>query len=168
MKPLVVLLVSLVACGNDKTGPQPEAAKPATAAPRTPSTEASLELTPAPGCERKNRREVINARTGEMGEWVEVRCYAGDVATKIEIGFLETPFPTVDDYLQRMGKGKSGVVQERKLADGWIAAFSIAGRTDFLVEMSRMIAGKPVGCTATLVPREDLDRVIETCASVRY
>ena len=59
-------------------------------------------------------------------------------------------------------------MREVKLADGWIAVFSITDRTDFLVEMSRTIAGKPVGCSATLVPRDQVDRVVEPCKSPRY
>ncbi len=164
----------LVACRSN-TGPEVEPTTTATSAPapraaaKPPlASPTSLEVTPAEGCKRKNRNDIINARTKETAEWVEVRCPHGDQRTRIEISFMDQHVATVSDYLARFGNGVKTLEKEVTVADGWIAVFAIQNRDDFLVETFRMIAGKPVGCSAALVPRDQVDRIIETCKSVSY
>ncbi|HEY1815810.1 MAG TPA: hypothetical protein VGG74_25850 [Kofleriaceae bacterium] len=124
-------------------------------------------VTPLPaGCERTNGDAVINAKTQERGQYIEIRCEAGDKDVFVDIEIDTEVFPTFDAYAAKRLRGPThtgGKVDT--LADGWLAVSDIPDNPNVMVESQRMIAGYPVRCTALAKPSEAA-RVVAICKAI--
>lgn len=156
MKALV--LVSVLACGGDKGSSE--------AAQETPSRTIHALSSAAPaGCARKNQGTSI-------GEWIQFDCKTGDVTTEVDVTYSEDPsFPNADAYVasRKLEKWKDLVVttKEEKLADGWLAVFSLSDSKTLFVLSERTIGGRHVVCGAAEAPLAGVEQAIAACKSIR-